>query len=385
MAKRTAGDTDLTRVDVGDKDTYPVYIGTGSLNRLTDLLPGVGRQALVVTDRHVARRYLPRVSGALRDADLQVKSLVLPPGERTKSIRFLQRVLAKMVRSGMTRGSVVVALGGGVVGDLAGFAASVYMRGCPLVQIPTTLLAQVDSSVGGKTGINLKQGKNLAGSFYNPGLVLVDLQTLDTLPAREFNAGFAELLKYGLIFNEPLYRELESVLNRYPRGLKEALLADPGLLSRAVTRAVKIKAEIVTADMRENDLRMILNFGHTFGHAAEQLTRYRRFLHGEAVVLGMEMAVRLSALSGRLDREAAGQVVASLGRFPMPRVGGLRPRPMYRQMRRDKKMRDGRLTFILLDEVGTAVTETGVSRKQVLQSIRETLDNRAAIRRGRRG
>jgi 3-dehydroquinate synthase len=346
---------------------------------------GRGGDLLIVTDRNVARRYLEPVSSSLRAAGLRVPSAVLPAGEKTKSGRYLFALLSRMVREGLTRESVVVALGGGVIGDLAGFAASVYMRGCGLVQVPTTLLAQIDSSVGGKTGIDLREGKNLVGTFHNPRLVVIDPTVLETLPARELLAGFAELLKHGLIFDEELFGDIESSFRRRfgpdaaPTAGKAGkwILADLSRLSDLIVRSVRIKAEIVTADERERGLRMILNFGHTFGHALEQLTRYRRFLHGEAVYLGMDMATRLSARLGMLAGDEAARVTALLGTLPLPGLRGIRPRELLRQMARDKKVRGGRLHLVVLEGIGKALTREDVGEDAILQSIREALAGRA--------
>ncbi|MFW6180765.1 MAG: 3-dehydroquinate synthase [Spirochaetota bacterium] len=397
MPTGASGSPAPVKVQVGGERPYPVYLGRGLLARLPGLLEeassgpagnggsfggGPGKRpdpTLVITDRPVARRYLRPVRTALRRGGHRVRALVLPAGERTKSFRYLERVLRGMVRRGLTRDSVVVALGGGVIGDLAGFAASVYMRGCSCVQVPTTLLAQVDSSVGGKTGINLPEGKNLVGSFSSPLLVAADLDTLRTLPAREICAGFAEVVKYGLIFRERMFWEIEAFLERSVGGrrvLAEALLGEPDLLQRLIQASVKTKAEIVTADMREADLRMILNFGHTFGHAVELVTGYRRYLHGEAILLGMEMASELSRALGMLGEQEAKRVARALGRMPLPPVKGIRPAAVLRAMTADKKRRAGEINYILLENIGYARRRTGVPRAELLGSIRTVLERR---------
>jgi len=389
---------------------YRVYVGNDILNNI----PGLIRENLkredpgdlpvfIVTDRNVARLYLKPVIGFLKKGGFRVKHCILPAGEGTKNFKHLSRLLNEMVNHGLTRDSLVAALGGGVIGDITGFAASVYMRGCRLIQIPTTLLAQADSSIGGKTGINLPQGKNLIGSFYNPLLVASDLSALRTLPERELVSGFAEVLKYGIIFHRPLFEKIERVIGRErDRGFGDMLLADTNFLEEVITRSVKIKAEIVRADERENDLRMILNFGHTFGHAIEQLTGYRRFLHGEAVLLGMETATLLSVKRGLLGKPDAQRIQSLLDAFSTAAAGktfkgrtvskggmrkekgrpterkavslrGLTAKAIYRQIGTDKKKRGGAVHYILLKQIGYAVPETDVRKKAVLESITETL------------
>lgn len=394
--------------------TYRVYVGTDVLGGI----PGLIRENLakeergnllvfVVTDRNVARHYLKFVTGSLNRGGFRVRNYVLPAGEGTKNLKSLSRLLNEMVRRGLTRDSLVAALGGGVIGDIAGFAASIYMRGCRLVQIPTTLLAQADSSIGGKTGINLPQGKNLIGSFYNPLLVASDLSVLQTLPERELIAGFAEVVKYGLIFHKPLFEKIEHVIGgERDRSLADMLRDDTDFLNDVITRSIKIKAEIVKADERENDLRMILNFGHTFGHAVEQVTGYRRFLHGEAVLLGMEMATRLSVKEGLLGKPDAERIQSLLDAFNQAGVGrtsekrtaskgktgteksraekkalslrGMTAKTIYRQIGADKKKRGGAVHYIVLNRIGYAVPETDIRKKAVLESITETLARRRA-------
>jgi len=389
---------------------YRVYVGNDILNNI----PGLIRENLkredpgdlpvfIVTDRNVARLYLKPVIGFLKKGGFRVKYCILPAGEGTKNFKHLSRLLNEMVNHGLTRDSLVAALGGGVIGDITGFAASVYMRGCRLIQIPTTLLSQADSSIGGKTSINLPQGKNLIGSFYNPLLVASDLSALRTLPERELVSGFAEVLKYGLIFHRPLFEKIERVIDRErDRGFGDMLFTDTDFLEEVITRSVKIKAEIVRADERENDLRMILNFGHTFGHAIEQLTGYRRFLHGEAVLLGMETATLLSVKRGLLGKPDAQRIQSLLDIFSPAAAGktfkgrtvskggtrkekghpperkavslrGLTAKTIYRQIGTDKKKRGGAVHYILLKQIGYAVPETDIRKKAVLESIAETL------------
>jgi 3-dehydroquinate synthase len=382
-------------IEIEGESPYAVHLGRGILGDLPGLLEKEvlgetrrGKQIplMVITDRRVARHYLATVRSSLRRSGYRTRSVVLPAGERTKSFRHLERVLRGMARAGMTRDSAVIALGGGVIGDLAGFAASVYMRGCDCVQVPTTLLSQVDSSVGGKTGINLPEGKNLAGSFSSPVLVLADRDTMHTLPDREICAGFAEIIKCGLISREPLFRNIQDFLERLPHqgegwsqlNLADALLSDDHFLQEIIRASLEVKAEIVAADMREKNLRMTLNFGHTFGHAVERITGYRRFLHGEAVLLGMEMAVELSRFSDMLTDTEATRVSRILGKLPLPSLRGIRPNGVYRAMTADKKKLAGEINYILLEKIGSALPRAGIPRREIVESIRVVLNRRSS-------
>jgi 3-dehydroquinate synthase len=287
-----------------------------------------------------------------------------------------------MVSLGMTRDSTIIALGGGVVGDAAGFAASIYMRGCHLVQVPTSLLAQVDSAIGGKVGINLPEGKNLVGSFKDPLFVLSDGELLKTLPPREFSSGCAEIVKYGLIYDEGLLNDVDSFIgSRFPdrqtvldhRDLQRVFLEDRDFLQRIILDSARIKTEIVAADTREQNMRMLLNFGHTFAHAMEQITGYRRFLHGEAVFLGMRMAVRLSEAMGLITEEDTAAIDGLLKRFPIPPARGMSSNSILSRMGRDKKKRGGRLHFVVLEKPGMAVTRTDLSDQMVMHCIDQVL------------
>ena len=381
----------MDKVRVGGPEGYEVYVGEGVLGEAARILgekaeeKGLkGKDVFIATDRNVARYYLKPLARSLKKAGYRVSWSIQKSGERLKSIPNLHRLLRVMTQKGLARDSCVIALGGGVIGDLAGFAASIYMRGCNLIQIPTTLMAQVDSSIGGKVGINLREGKNLVGTFYNPLFVVIDPSTLRTLDAREFAAGFAEIIKYGLIFKNKLFFEIESFLaqnlstgNFIPADeLKSRLLSSMDLLTDLILGSIKVKGEIVTEDEREKNLRMILNFGHTFGHAIEMLTGYRRFLHGEAVLMGMEMAVELSSATGMLSAVEADRALKLLQLFELPSPKGLSEKAIYRQISRDKKKREGRINYILLREIGTAFPEPAVEKKLVLHSIGSVLKRR---------
>ena len=377
---------DTTAIPV--KNRYTVHIGNQALHSLPGLIKTAldgtyfaGMRVMIVSDRKVADHYLRKVSRPLKKEGFKVHDAVFRGGERLKRHRTLQKLLQAMVKKGLTRDSVVISLGGGVIGDFAGFAASIYMRGCRLVHVPTSLLAQVDSSVGGKVGINLSEGKNLIGSFHHPILVLTDISVLYTLPHREFLCGLAEIMKYGLIFNKKLFEQIDAFFYRYSidsgrfpdEVLKRVLLNDPIFLEDIVTKSVKIKADIVARDERESDIRMILNFGHTFGHAIEQSARYRRFLHGEAVLLGMKIASELSAACRMISPQELFFIRRLLDRFDVPSVKRLSSRKIMAQMERDKKKRGGKVHYILLKEIGYAVWETDVPQNLVKGSIEKVL------------
>ena len=347
------------------RDEYEVVIGTGLVARagalLAPLLPQ--KRAVVVTDQTVAALHLPLLLSALAETGIEASPIVVPPGEGSKSLAGLGRLADSMLALGVERRTTVIALGGGVVGDLAGFAAATVLRGMPLVQIPTTLLAQVDSSVGGKTGINMAAGKNLLGAFHQPVAVLADTDMLRTLPVRELRAGYAEVVKAGLIGDPALFEWCES------NGT--ALLAgDAAVQAEAVRLACAFKAAVVGEDEREqmpNGGRALLNLGHTFGHALEAEIGYDgSLLHGEAVGIGLSLAFRLSVRLGLCPAADAERVVLHLQRMGMKAGLGDCGRPMtadalMMHMHRDKKMRDGRLALVLVRGIGQAFTSTEVA------------------------
>ena len=335
-------------IDLGDGRSYPILIGSGLLGEAALLSRHVpGREALVVTNRTVAPLYLERVLAAL--GRRRLASLELPDGEQYKTLAGIEPIFDALVEAGLHRDGCVVALGGGVVGDMAGFAAACYQRGVACAQLPTTLLAQVDSSVGGKTGVNHPSGKNLIGAFHQPCAVIADTATLLTLPKREFHAGLAEVIKYGLLGDLEFLAWLEREL--------DALLAlDMVALETAIHHSCAAKARIVAADEREHGQRALLNLGHTFGHAIETATGYGTWLHGEAVGLGMLLAAELSMRIGWLSGADVERVRAVLARAGLPvaapRVGSARVREL---MGMDKKVQDGRLRLVLLRRLGEAV------------------------------
>ncbi len=344
-------------VELGER-SYPILIGSGLLGGGYDLASHLaGSGCLIVTNETVAPLYLARLTADLDGA--RVESIELPDGEEHKNIDTLAAVLDKLVAVRASRDTTVVALGGGVVGDIAGFAAACYMRGVAFVQVPTTLLAQVDSSVGGKTGVNHPSGKNLIGAFHQPRIVLIDTDTLATLPDRELHAGMAEVIKYGAIADADFFAWLE-------QNMAALLARDTDALAYAVRRSCEIKAEVVAEDEREAGRRAILNFGHTFGHAIERCQGYGDWLHGEAVAAGMIMAAELSGL-GTNDVERLRRLVDSAG-LPV-RPPSLGAGAMREAMGMDKKVLEDRLRFVLLSELGRAVVTSDYDEARLQQVL----------------
>lgn len=336
-------------VDLGSR-SYPIHIGSGLLRD-----PGLIVQALpqkrvaLVTDKTVAPLYLDTLAQGLAAAGVSVVPIVIPDGEASKSWQTLNTLFDALLEHRCERRTAIVALGGGVVGDIAGFAAAVYQRGVPFVQVPTTLLAQVDSSVGGKTAINHPLGKNMIGAFYQPRVVLADTATLATLPQRELGAGLAEVIKYGLIRDPAFFDWLEANMDALVAG-------DADALAHAIEQSCRNKAEVVALDEREtDDVRALLNFGHTFGHAIEAGTGFGTWLHGEAVAAGMVLAARLSQRLGHLRADDVGRIVELLTRAKLPvQAPDLGLERYLELMGHDKKVQSGRLKFILLEQIGRA-------------------------------
>jgi 3-dehydroquinate synthase len=350
-----------------DARGYDILVGPGLIARAgAEMLPLMRRkQAVIVTDNIVARHHLAELQTSLSDAGITHHTVVLPPGEATKDLAHFGRLVDDILALGIERGTMLVALGGGVVGDIAGFAAATLLRGIDFAQIPTTLLAQVDSSVGGKTAINTAAGKNLLGAFYQPRLVLADTATLATLPRRELRAGYAEIIKYGLIRDAAFFDWLET---------KGDGVCDlqPAALTHAITVSCRMKAAVVAADEREAGDRELLNFGHTFGHALEAETGFSdRLLHGEAVALGMaiafDFAVRLGLASGQ-DSHRVQRHLATAGLPTELATIGLSGRDadkLLAHMSKDKKVRDGRITLILPRRIGDAFRTSDVSMQEL--------------------
>ena len=335
-------------IHLGDR-SYPISIGTGLLGAAASWTQ-VPRsaQALIVTNSTVAPLYAAQLERAISAQHRAVRLVVLPDGEAHKNWQTLNLIFDALLQNGCDRKTVLYALGGGVVGDMTGFAAASYMRGVPFVQVPTTLLAQVDSSVGGKTGINHPLGKNMIGAFYQPRLVVCDIDTLLTLPDRELSAGLAEIIKYGPIADAELFDWLEANMARLMR-------RETAALAHAIRRSCEIKALVVGQDERESGLRAILNFGHTFGHAIEAGLGYGEWLHGEAVGCGMVMAMHLSQRLGLVDGGWVARVTALLRQAGLPTVGPrLGPDRYLELMRIDKKSEAGQIRFVVIDRPGSA-------------------------------
>jgi 3-dehydroquinate synthase len=350
--------TDPTRIDVttGNR-TSPILIGEGLSQDLGALLDGqsIGKRRFVVSSPVVWRFHGERLRPALGGAD----PILLPDGERYKTLQSVAKVYDALIRANADRGSTIIAVGGGVVGDTAGLAAATFLRGISLVHVPTTLLAQVDSSIGGKVGVNHALGKNLIGAFHQPALVVIDPLLLKTLPRREFRSGLYEVVKYGVISSRGLFERLDAEVK--PLFAKEGRALVP-----AIVESARIKADVVSKDERESGLRRILNFGHTVGHALEAVTNYRRFRHGEAIALGMLAAADLAATRGALaarERDALAQLIAKLG--PLPSVADLSIPSIMEAMRRDKKVVNGRLHFVIAIEIGATMTVDDVTEDEL--------------------
>jgi len=351
-------------IDLGAR-SYPIVIGRNLLNA-EHLLPNVTHQIMVVTNETIAPLYLDKTLAALNERNAQ--QVVLPDGEQFKSTENLDQVYEALLTHRFDRGCTLLALGGGVVGDMTGYAAASYQRGVNFVQVPTTLLAQVDSSVGGKTAVNHPLGKNMIGAFHQPKAVLADMSVLDTLSEREFKAGLAEVLKYGFILDATFFEWLENNI--------EALLArDSDAIAWAVRRSCEIKAKIVAADELEHGQRALLNFGHTFGHAIEAAMGYGNWLHGEAISAGMVMALDLSVRTGRIGgntMQRGVHLLESAG-LPIEPPASMTPETMLSYMARDKKVSDGQLKLILARAIGETEVTTEFNADELNATLNQFL------------
>jgi 3-dehydroquinate synthase len=370
------GDPILVKVALGER-AYDIAIGRGLLSslgtRIAALRPKV--RAAIVTDTTVAKHYLDVAEAVLAEAGIGTARVVIPDGEKSKSFRVFERVCESLIAERIERGDVVVALGGGVVGDLAGFAAAAVRRGLDVVQVPTTLLAQVDSAVGGKTGINSQHGKNLIGAFHQPILVVADTSLLDTLPQRQFRAGYAEVVKYGLIADAAFFGWLEANWRE--------VFAGGAAREHAIAVSCRAKAGTVARDEREAGERALLNLGHTFGHALETATGFSdRLLHGEAVAIGMALAFAFSARRGLLPGEEAERVARHLAAVGLPNglsaISGELPGAdqMMDLMAQDKKVKRGKLTLILAHAIGKSFVAPDVDQEEVRAFLAEKLSER---------
>lgn len=346
------------RVALGSR-AYPIHLGADILERAELYAPHLRGTAAVITNAVVAPLYGARVRKALEAAGARVVEIVVEDGERAKGWPTLERVFDALLEARLGRDTTLIALGGGVVGDLAGFAAATYQRGVAFVQVPTTLLAQVDSSVGGKTAINHPRGKNMVGAFHQPLAVVSDVATLDTLPDRELRAGLAEVIKHGAALDAAFFAWLEAHIG-------ELLARERAALIHAVRRSCELKAAIVAEDERESGRRVLLNLGHTFGHAIEAATGFGPWLHGEAVAAGIVLASELSARAGVLRREDAARVTELIRSAGLPtRAPALAPARWHELMAIDKKSAGGRLRFVLLEGLGRAQLHGGVDPRLV--------------------
>lgn len=339
-------------VDLGNR-SYPILVGKNLLIQRELIIPYLGsRQVCIVTNDVVAPLYLDKLKSIL--SDFQVQAVVLPDGEKYKTLETVSQIYDSLLTQNFSRSSTLIALGGGVIGDMTGFAAATYQRGVNYIQIPTTLLAQVDSSVGGKTGVNRPLGKNMVGAFYQPKCVLADIATLDTLAERELRAGLAEVIKYGLINNVEFYCWLE-------HNLRSLLARDADALKHAILLSCAEKAKIVASDEREEGIRAILNLGHTFGHAIETATGYSEWLHGEAVATGMVMAADLSWRLGLLTNDEARKIKKLIAAFGLPVTPpGIDVPTFLNLMGKDKKADQGKIKFILLEAIGKARIQANI-------------------------
>jgi 3-dehydroquinate synthase len=339
----------LVQVSLGNR-SYVIKVGSGLLARLGAECAALklGQRCAVITDSHVGKKFAKPVLQSLAASGFEPALVTVPAGEKSKRLAMVEHCHDRLAAHRLERKSFVVALGGGVVGDLAGFVAATYLRGIPFVQVPTTLLAQVDSSVGGKTGVNLKAGKNLVGAFYQPRLVLCDLDTLKTLPEREYVSGLAEVIKYGIIYDAVLFAQLE-------HNLPKLLQRDPATLASVVARCCEIKAEVVGQDETESGLRAILNFGHTIGHAIENSSGYGKFLHGEAIAMGQVAAAKLSRAVLGLASDDLARIEKLLLHAGLPvkfKSNPAKRKKLFAAMQLDKKVSGGEIKFVLADRIG---------------------------------
>ncbi len=348
-------------IAMGDS-SYEVQVGTGLLDSVGDILRFDFGSALIIEDAAAGALFGERLEFSLSRRG-RVERVAIEPGERTKSWEVAGDLLGKIASFGLSRGDAVIALGGGVAGDLAGFVASIYMRGVRVVQVPTTLLAQVDAAVGGKTGVNLLAGKNLAGSFHQPSAVICDVETLKTLPERQFRSGMAEVVKYGLCFDQELLSE-------------KFLAADPGdapLLEDLVARCVRIKGEVISQDEKDSGLRMQLNYGHTLGHALEAAGGYSQFTHGEAISVGMICAAHVAADLGMLTSSGVDLHRRAVGWAGLPVSVKADPTEVARFMEMDKKY-DGSPRWVLLEGITNPIVRSGIEESRILAAMQKVLE-----------
>jgi 3-dehydroquinate synthase len=371
---RSGIDKDIACLVETATQSYPVFVGYGVLDKLGGKMKkaALSGTAAIISDENVFSLYGSKVEEILKDAGFAVGSFVVPPGEETKNIDFTIRIHDFLVAHRVERDDIIIALGGGMVGDLAGFVAATFLRGVPWIQVPTSLIAMVDASIGGKVGVNHPEGKNLIGAFYQPNLVLADPQTLTTLPQRELTSGWAEVVKHGLILDKEYFEFLESNVNRLTK-------LEPEMITQAIARSAAIKAQVVSQDEKEKaGKRTILNYGHTIAHGLEATTQYKRFLHGEAVAIGMMGAAKLSQRLSLLPSAAVERQQALLEKFGLPASFRtersklkLSLAGITRAMELDKKVRGKAIRWVLLQGIGKAVVCSDVPQQDVLDVLQE--------------
>jgi len=352
------------QVDLGNR-AYPIYIDRGAITQLSATLKEMGATGpvAVCTDTNVGNLYGDMIVSAVREAGVQPVMCMTPAGEQSKRLANVESFIGRFLEAGLDRGSIVVALGGGVVGDMAAFAAAIYMRGIRFVQVPTTVVAQVDSSVGGKTGVNHALAKNIIGAFHQPSAVIIDLDFLSSLPKRELSAGLAEVIKHGIIADEELFAYMEMNADKILAGDVEAM-------RYPVQRSCEIKSAIVVEDEREHGVRANLNYGHTFGHGIEAASNYTKFLHGEAIALGMRSAAALSRNLGLVDADFEQRHNACLAKYELPETWPDMPMDdVMDAMRRDKKALAGKMKFVVADAMGHVIHRTDIDEAQVRNAL----------------
>lgn len=354
----------ILSVELGEERRYPIFVGKNIVSDSQYFIPYIkGRQVCIVTNEIIAPLYLSSMVSML-SSHYQVDTVVLPDGEQYKTQDTVMKIYDCLLEKKHNRTTTIIALGGGVVGDMSGFAAASYQRGVNFIQVPTTLLSQVDSSVGGKTGVNHPLGKNMIGAFHQPQAVIIDIDVLKTLPTREFSAGIAEVVKYGLINDLEFYEWLEANMS--------ALLAlDHDVLIESILRSCQNKADVVSQDERESGIRAILNLGHTFGHAIESSQGYGVWLHGEAVAIGMVLAIKLSSIVGWVDEREVERLyhLLSLAKLPVSVPEGMSDQQFLELMAVDKKVVDGSLRLVLLEKMGQAIVTSDIKQSDILQAI----------------
>jgi 3-dehydroquinate synthase len=349
------------RVELGER-SYNIMVGNGTLKDIGKTLEKFefSKKVALISNPTVYDLYGKTVSGALQDSGYELTEVLIPDGEAYKSLAYAEKIYEALLKAKLDRKSALIALGGGVIGDITGYAASTYMRGIDFIQLPTTLLAQVDSSVGGKTGVNHPLGKNMIGTFWQPRFVSIDTATLGTLPRREFLSGLGEVIKYGVIWDEEFFVFLEK--NR-----EKILRLEPASLTHIIRRSCEIKSDVVSKDERESGLRAILNYGHTIGHAIETLTGYKKYLHGEAVAIGMYMEAKLSHQLGLINNEEVLRIKALISSYELPSEmpDEIEISDLIETMQIDKKTVAGKMHFVLPEKVGSVKIHREIAAEEI--------------------